>query len=214
MRSTKTFITVIAEQAKGMLKKSAYQAPESKELYYGKEVSFPIINAINAYAKSDDEIKVIAIVNTESENAKYNFETIFKSELKNIKEEKGLDNLDIDNIKVVKAVSDQTMNSNLDLFENILGVIDDDEILYTCITFGTKPMPMMLFMALNYAYKVKLNVEIGAIIYGSFYSGTREALIYDLTALFYTNSLFLELADAGESDPVSKLKEIRKKFFE
>ena len=72
----------------------------------------------------------------------------------------------------------------------------------------------MLFMALNYAYKVKLNVEIGAIIYGSFYSGTREALIYDLTALFYTNSLFLELADAGESDPVSKLKEIRKKFFE
>ena len=69
MRSTKTFITVIAEQAKGMLKKSVYQAPESKELYYGKEVSFPIINAINAYAKSDDEIKVIAIVNTESENA-------------------------------------------------------------------------------------------------------------------------------------------------
>lgn len=214
MRSTKTFITVIAEQAKGMLKKSVYKAPESKELYYGKEVSFPIINAINAYAKPDDEIKVIAIVNTESENAKYNFETIFKLELKNIKEEKGLDNLDINNVKVVKAVSDQTMKSNLDLFENILGVIDDDEILYTCITFGTKPMPMMLFMALNYAYKVKLNVEIGAIIYGSFYSGTREALIYDLTALFYTNSLFLELADAGESDPVNKLKEIRKKFFE
>ena len=50
MSNVKTFITVIAEQAKGSLKKSIYNAPESKGLYYGKEVSFPIINAINAYA--------------------------------------------------------------------------------------------------------------------------------------------------------------------
>ena len=153
-------------------------------------------------------------MNTESESSKYNFETIFKSELEDIKKSNGLNNLDINNIQIVNAVSDQTMNSNVNLFEDILNAIDDNETLYTCITFGTKPMPMMLFMALNYAYKVKMNVEIGAIIYGSFYSGTREALIYDLTALFYTNALLLELADAGESDPVGKLKEIRKKFFE
>ena len=79
MSNVKTFVTVIAEQAKGLLKKSTYNAPESKELYYGKEVSFPIINAINAYAKPEDNIKIIAIMNTESESAKYNFETIFKS---------------------------------------------------------------------------------------------------------------------------------------
>lgn len=214
MSNVKTFVTVIAEQAKGSLKKSIYNAPESKGLYYGKEVSFPIINAINAYAKPEDNIRIIAIMNTESESARYNFETIFKSELEDIKKSNGLNNLDISSIQIVNAVSDQTMNSNINLFEDILNAMNDNETLYTCITFGTKPMPMMLFMALNYAYKVKMNIEIGAIIYGSFYSGTREALIYDLTALFYTNAIFLELADAGESDPVGKLKEIRKKFFE
>jgi hypothetical protein len=214
MRNTKTFITVIAEQAKGSLKKSIYLAPETKELYYGKEVSFPIINAINSYADPEDTIKIIVIMNTESEAAVYNFEKIFKSELTEIKEEKGLKFLDIEHINIVKAVSDQTMDSNLKLFEDILSEIDDNEILYTCITFGTKPMPMMLFMALNYAYKVKMNIEIGAIIYGSLYSGTREAMIYDLTSLFYTNALFMEFANAGEKDPVTKLKKIRQTFFE
>ena len=70
MSNVKTFFTVIAEQAKGSLKKSIYNAPESKGLYYGKEVSFPIINAINAYAKPEDNIRIIAIMNTESESAR------------------------------------------------------------------------------------------------------------------------------------------------
>jgi hypothetical protein len=216
MKNTKTFITVIAEQAVGNLKKSVYKAPESKELFYEKGSSFPIINVINAYAEPEDEIKIIAIMNKERDSAKYNFEEIFKSELMEVKQEKGLKNLDIENIHIIDAISDQTMESNLNLFEDILEALDDNETLYACITYGTKPMPMMLFMALNYAYKVKMNIEIGAIVYGAFYSGEGApgAAIYDLTSLFYTNALFLELANAGESDPVGKLKEIRKTFFE
>lgn len=65
-------------------------------------------------------------------------------------------------------------------------------------------------MALNYVYKVRNNTNIETIIYGTRYSGNKEEpTIYDETALFYTNEMFMQLADAGVSDPVKKVKAMR-----
>ena len=62
-------------------------------------------------------------------------------------------------------------------------------------------------------YKVRNNTDIETIIYGTMYSGNKkEPTIYDETALFYTNEIFMQLADSGIADPVEKVKNIRKEF--
>lgn len=206
----KTFITVIAEQPPKNLLPTKYASPEDEKLLCDKLLKFPISTAINAYAKEDDEIKIIAIMNEDNENTKINFEESFIPELESLKKENNLKNLDTSKIIKIKADTNQGINCDLRLLEDLLAAIGDNEILHACITYGTKPLPIIIFMALNYVYKVRNNTNIETIIYGTMYSGKKnEPTIYDETALFYTNEMFMQLADAGVSDPVKKVKAMR-----
>lgn len=211
----KTFITVISENKPEYLKPTRYIAPEDEKLFYDKEIKFPILAAINAYAEEKDDIKIIAIINEENQYTIENFNQSFIPALEEIKAEKNLKCLDTDKIIKVEAKSDQGINANLQLVEDLLAVIGDNEILHACITFGTKPLPIIIFMALNYIYKVKNNTDIETIIYGTRYSGDQSKFsIYDVTSLFYTNEIFMQLADSGIADPVEKVKAMRKAFEE
>ena len=51
------------EQPRGNLRETKYIAAEDERLFYDKEISFPILTAMNAYANEDDEIKIIVITN-------------------------------------------------------------------------------------------------------------------------------------------------------
>lgn len=209
----KTFITVISENKPEYLKPTRYIAPEDEKLFYDKEIKFPILAAINAYAEEDDEIKIIAVINEENQYTIENYTQSFIPALEEIKAEKNLKGLDTNKIIKVEAKSDQGIKANLQLVEDLLAVIGDNEILHACITFGTKPLPIIIFMALNYIYKVKNNTDIETIVYGTRYSGDQSKFsIYDVTSLFYTNEIFMQLADSGIADPVEKVKNIRKEF--
>lgn len=209
----KTFITVISENKPEYLKPTRYIAPEDEKLFYDKEIKFPILAAINAYAEEDDEIKIIAVINEENQYTIENYYQSFIPALEEIKAEKDLKGLDTNKIIKVEAKSDQGIKANLQLVEDLLAVIGDNEILHACITFGTKPLPIIIFMALNYIYKVKNNTDIETIVYGTRYSGDQSKFsIYDVTSLFYTNEIFMQLADSGIADPVEKVKNIRKEF--
>lgn len=209
----KTFITVISENKPEYLKPTRYIAPEDEKLFYDKEIKFPILAAINAYAEEDDEIKIIAVINEENQYTIENYYQSFIPALEEIKAEKDLKGLDTNRIIKVEAKSDQGIKANLQLVEDLLAVIGDNEILHACITFGTKPLPIIIFMALNYIYKVKNNTDIETIVYGTRYSGDQSKFsIYDVTSLFYTNEIFMQLADSGIADPVEKVKNIRKEF--
>ena len=209
----KTFITVISENKPEYLKPTRYIAPEDEKLFYDKEIKFPILAAINAYAEEDDEIKIIAVINEENQYTIENYYQSFIPALEEVKAEKDLKGLDTNKIIKVEAKSDQGIKANLQLVEDLLAVIGDNEILHACITFGTKPLPIIIFMALNYIYKVKNNTDIETIVYGTRYSGDQSKFsIYDVTSLFYTNEIFMQLADSGIADPVEKVKNIRKEF--
>ena len=209
----KTFITVISENKPEDLKPTRYIAPEDEKIFYDNEIKFPILAAINAYAENNDEIKIIAIINEENLNTVENYNNSFVPALEELKAEKNLIGLDTSKIIKVTAKSDQGINANLQLVEDLLAVIGDNEILHACITFGTKPLPIIIFMALNYIYKVKNNTDIETIVYGTRYSGDRSKFsIYDVTSLFYTNEMFMNLANAGVVDPVGKVKAMRETF--
>lgn len=211
----KTFITVISEQKPEYLKATRYTAPEDDKLFYDKEIKFPILSPINAYAKENDEIKIIAVINGENADAEENYKESFIPALEEIKAEKNLKGLDTSKIIKVKAKSDQGIDANLQLLESLLEVIGDNEILHACITYGTKPLPIILFMALNYAYKVRNNTDIETIVYATRYSGDKKTFsIYDVTSLFYTNEIFMNLANTGVEDPVEKVRAMRRAFEE
>ena len=164
---------------------------------------------MNAYANEDDEIKIIVITNEGLPQTEEYYKNNFIPALEEIKAEKNLKGLDVSKIIKIEAEISQGIVSNLKVAKALLDKIGDNEILHACITFGTKPLPIILFMALNYAYKVRNNTDIETIVYGAKYWGDKKEqidYIYDVTSLFYTNEMFMNLANAGVEDPAGKVK--------
>lgn len=214
MKNRKTFITVIAQQGtkggKSELRKVKYDSPENSKLDYDMEIRFPITAAINGYADSEDRVRVIAIRNIENVNIMYNYETYFLPEMELVRKEKGIpeENFVIETIDVHSFVG---MNSDMELFEQLLSCIEMNEEVHICITYGIKSLPIILFAFAEYVVQVK-KADIVCIIYGNMYIENDVVIqkdIHDMTGLFYSNRLMIKLAGLGETDPVSKLKELR-----
>lgn len=221
LKNTKTFVTVIAQQGirdgKSMLQPVRYSSSENEKLEYRKEggseieeIRFPITAAINGYTDSEDVVKVIAIRSIHDENLMYNWENFFLPEMEKVREEKGIEK-DRFRIEYIDMETFLGIDATVELFEELLNKIGDHERLHACITFGTKPLPMILFAALNYAYKVRVNTGIECILYGNLHAGgaKRQPQIDDMTPLFYTNALFTSLAELGDPNPVGRLRKIR-----
>jgi len=174
------------------------------------ETRFPIIPVINGYTTVGDKIRVIAIL-TEGEmsnakNTKYNYDTFFKPE---VKETVRIKNLGFDDIEVIYTPDNEGIDTQFKLFSDIAESVNPGEDVYACITYGTKPMPIVLTMALNYAYKLKKDVSIGCTVYGRYHhtdDKDGESYIYDTTPLFYMDSIVSKMAEIKANDPAKALK--------
>jgi len=209
MGKTKTFISVIPFQGKNlktgedMLQPVTYEPRGNSKLKYGA-TRFPIIPVINGYAKSGDKVRVIAIL-TEGENFRHNYEKYFIPEINAIVKNK---NLDFGKIDVINTADSEDIDTQLKLFGDVIDMIGDNEDVYACITYGTKPTPILETMALHYAYRLKKDVSIGCIVYGRFlHNDTNEKNgIYDTTALFYMDSIVNKLAEIKVPHPETAIK--------
>lgn len=203
-KKVKTFIAQIPEQPVGMLKSIKYPSDNTK-LVYDKEISFPILAAVNGYVEKGEHIKFIFIRNEANEATLYNYNSIIKPQLEELLREKGINYNDVE-YKEICTSNALDIDSNIKLFIDIISAIDNNEILHACITYGMKPMPIVLLMSLNYAYRIKENVYIESIIYGKLFPGGPE--IIDVTALFYANSLVAIFAEKGIKDIDDLLKKM------
>ena len=97
----------------------------------------------------------------------------------------------------------------LDLFQKMIDCIDENDKIYMCVTFGSKPLSIVQMMAVNYAYRVFKNIRIGAIVYGKFDHNSKKSVIFDETSLFYMDEIVRTLAQNGVKNP----KEIIKMFI-
>ena len=205
---TKTFISVIPFQGKNlkgedMLKAVMYKPRGNSKLAYG-ETRFPIIPVINGYTEREDKIRVIAIL-TEGENFAHNYETYFVHEINEIVKKKGLN---FNEIEIVRSPDSEDIDTQLNLFGDVINLIRDNEEIYACITYGTKPTPIIESMALRYAYRLKKDVSIGCIVYGryTFNDASDNNGIYDTTALFHMESVVNRLAELKISNPEIAIK--------
>lgn len=199
----KKFILTSPYQPEGNLRCSVYKAVDNEKLQYNKEVSFPILPVINAYAEKGEEIEVIVIV-SEYENAEYNY-GVFCRQLEELCAEKGIV---LKNSKPTKISIpyNELLDTQLDTFSKLTECTKDGDTLYVCMTYGTKAVPVVQLMALNYAYKVHKDISIGCVVYGAVDFNTKEMCIYDITSLFYMNQIVDVVAGMKTADPAAAIK--------
>jgi len=204
-KKTKTFLSAIPFQYEGKLKSAHYIAVGNEKLAYEPKTQFPIIPVIAGYAEKGDSVRVIA-VKAEGENYEHNFNQYFAPAIHMLCEQKGLA---FNGIEVILTPNIETIDVQLKLFSDIVAVLRENEQLYACITYGTKPTPIVLSMALNYAHRLKKGSSVECIVYGQYLhneSQPKPGFIYDTTSLFYMDSIVNKLAEMRAGNPEKAIR--------
>ena len=199
----KKFFMVTPQQPKGMLKAQRYVANDNPQLEFVGKTRFPVIPLLNGYAKQGDHIQVITTTYGAPSNCAGNLEML-RDELNTLGKNAGVD---IELVSVDVPFSD-SVEALIHTYQLLIDRINDGDSLYACITFGSKPMPIMLTMALQYGYRIRNDVSIECIVYGQMDWSSNEpvARIYDVTALAKIDEMVRVLADMNVSNPEATLK--------
>jgi hypothetical protein len=196
MKKTKTFITVMPFELRERLVLTRYAPVGCDELEYG-ETRFPIIPVIAHHAKGEESVRII-VVQTDGEGNDYNFVNHFLPEVKELCGKMGVQY----DLVTVRTPNSESAEDHLRLFADIVEVIHDNEELYACMTYGTKPTPVVISLALSFAHRFISGTKVGRIVYGKyFHNEDRPGCLYDTTSLFYMDSIVNRLAEMRASDP-------------
>lgn len=207
----KKFFTVISLQPKVPLYRCRYEAMDNQKLQMEDAISFPILSAIHGYAEAREEIRVIALV-TEGKIGEQNFRE-FEQQLQQICEKyqiccpRGAEKV------VLSAAPD--VAANVECFQRLIHYTEDEDELFACMTFGTKPLATAILMALHYAYRIKKNSSISCVVYGEIRRpSAREeewtGHLYDMTALIQLEEIVNVLAEKQIADPAGIMERILK----
>ena len=200
----KKFFTNVPLQKEGQLDRFVYAAKGNDRLSMQEPTSFPIIPAVNGYVKPGEEFRVIAVVQ-DNEDARRNCGYL-EQELRALCERRGLC-FPERGIEIVQGPGSQDVEDNVETFQSLIDLVDNEDELFACVTFGTKPMSMALLMAIRYAYRIQDNAIIGCVVYGEIdRSGGKDkrlwkATIYDETAMVQLDEITRVLADRSVKNP-------------
>ncbi|MDE6789873.1 MAG: TM1812 family CRISPR-associated protein [Ruminococcus sp.] len=195
----KRFISTIPIQPEGSLHKTNYLLMEDNALLKtDRTTRFPILIPLENSVSEGEKI-IVTVILIDRPNVPRNYE-LFKEELKELSQLKKFTY----EIVEVRTPDSEIAKNHLDLFKNIstLFANNRDEELYACITYGTKPMPMLLMMALTFAYKLCDSFTIESIVYGGFEHSLNQSFIYDVSSMFYLNSAVNNMANLDIEDPL------------
>lgn len=159
----KKFFVTVPLQKEDQRKRFVYAAQGNSGLSMDEATGFPIIPAINGYVAPGGPFRVAAVVQ-ENEDAKRNYEYL-RQELHALCGRNGLIYPER-GVERVAGPTDQRVSSNVDTFQALIDLIEDDDELFACVTYGTKPMSMALLTAIRYAYRLKRNTTVSCIVYG------------------------------------------------
>ena len=202
----KTFITFSPQQQEGLLHISNYIPQGNARLQYGG-TRFPIIPVINGYTDPGEEIRVIVICQ-DYKWCRYNL-TYLQQELETLFAEKNLRSAVPGALyELVEVPYDDAVSSHIETFQKLIDVIHDGDDLHACITYGSKPAPMVELMAMRYARQFHQNIYISCIVYGQYDRDAQQSRIYDETALVHLDDIVRVLAQTGTPNPGQALRNI------
>ena len=202
----KKFITYVSMQPRQGLSKVKYIPVDNEDIKSDIQTFFPVSVLIESYAGEGEDISVICIMEEDNEDIRINYESL-KNEIMAICSPK---RVTADFIPVFTDKQEDA-SSHLKLFGDLINYISDNDEIYACCTYGTKPIPVLEMMAINYGYRVRDNVSVKTIVYGKVDRENGEvkgAYLYDITSLFYMNQLVNTLAEQKVKDPDKMMKSI------
>lgn len=202
----KHFITAIPLQPKDKLNALRYENKENaKGLDSDFETEFPIIIPLANTVSNEEEIRITALVTDDPDkHAAVNFET-FKERLKALAAEKGF----IYTLNTISVSYDESSEKQMNLFENLITSFKHGDRITADVTYGNKPSPMVLLMALSYAYQFCEDTVVDMVVYGARNFGkSGGGFIFDESSLFYMNSIMTRMSAARPADPLSFIKAI------
>lgn len=173
---------------------------------YSKEVMFPI-NAILAESlKKDDEVRVILLRTKDKAGNSGRNSGLFMQELDEINSEIGA--------KISYETLDSEFKETKDIHEkrlqDMLDKIEEHTEIYADITYGPKPLPMILMCVLSFAEKF-LNCDVKSVVYGKvdFDDNNKPCNpeLYDVTSLYYLNNLTSSMVADNGKDARQSLNE-------
>lgn len=181
-----------------------YIPVDNEKLRYDKEVHYPIINVINAFAEPNEEVELVTVI-ADYDNSKVNYKTLI-SEVEELEKAQ--------NITVKKTECsipyDSSLDTQLEMFEKLIANMKDNDKLYCDITYGTKVMSQILTMSVNYGYRVNNNVTLGCIVYGEKEHNTGAQKIYDITSLNYLDEIVRMMAETKVKEPLKRIRTLLK----
>lgn len=204
----KKFFTAIPLQVPGQLSRYRYEPVGNVRLGMDEETSFPILTAVHGYVQPGEPFQVIAVV-ADSEVGKLNCQAL-RQELDALCDKYGLSCAGVEEVLVP---IDESVAAHASTFQKLIAYAEDEDELFACITFGTKPLSMAVRMAVQYAYRVKRNTSISCIVYGGIDRPSRDpdtwrAYVYDETALVRLDEIVRVLADRGVADPGAVIQRV------
>ena len=193
--------------------KQCYANTGNTKCKYNEKVHFPINAVLADKMKQDDEVKVVFLTTTtQTDSSKENVKK-FQEELNEINKRINAKIY----YEILNSVFEETKNVHEKRIENMISVLEKDAEIYADITFGQKPIPMLLMCVLTFAEKF-CNADIKKVIYGKVEfvkhsdgkTYPEKPELYDVTSLYYLNNL----VGTMEASSCSEAKKSLKAFFD
>ena len=202
----KRFVAVVPMQVGKNLLTCRYSADNNPRLQTDFDVRFPVSALVNGYVEAGEEVEVLALAEEHNADAQENL-VLLTEELREVAARRGA----AVRVREISFSSQETVAEHLQTFLRLISAVEDGDQLYACITFGTKPTPIVEMMMLNFCYKTKENVSVECIAYGKVNRIANQPVsntIYDVTALFFMNEIVSALAQQKQKDPEAVIRQI------
>ena len=165
---------------------------------YSKPVMFAINAVLADSLQKNDEVRVVLLRTLDKAGNSGKNSGLFMQELDAINAEIGA--------KITYETLDSEFKETKDIHETrlkeMLDKIEENTEIYADITYGPKPLPMILMCVISFAEKF-LNCDVKSVVYGKvdFDDDNKpyNPELYDVTSLYYLNNLTSSMvADNGK----------------
>ncbi len=185
-----------------------YRVDGNSTIEYDGEVIFPVNSVLAKTMKKGEKVKIVLLAKNDVEGNSAINAGLFQKELNDINRNIGAD------IEYVTLATpfEETRDVHETLLLDMIEKVEKDAEIIGDVTYGPKPLPIIMFSVMNFAEKF-FNCSVKNIVYGKvdFVSGNKTPInpvLYDLTPLYYLNSVTNSLECKSSEEAVKALNSL------
>ena len=191
---------------KKQLDSMVYAGSGNTNILYSEPVVFPVNAILAENLKKNDKVKIILLRTLDKDGNSNKNTSLFMKELDSINSKVGAKLT----YETVDSEFKETKDNHEARLKAILDKVEENSQIYADITFGPKPLPMILMCVLSFAEKF-LNCDVKSVVYGKVnFDENNKAIfpeLYDVTSLYYLNNLTNSMVAADGKEARKNLDE-------